>query len=341
MKRNLMGGCLLLCLAASPSTRGQGPTQAGENNTAAAEYCAKHPTDSQRCLPPHDGIPSLPKSVAKLPGGRIQPGATDACPGCSSKDITSVLDAKPTVHTVPPSTVHSPTLTPPRTSAEPETTSQPPYPVCDSACQQAQNQQNFQNGEAAGYVLGTLISRAVSAHHGDPYKKAKTKYCRLHPDAFWENNDGSISMCDTINAGHEVRQSPDVSGSSAQNPTTISQSRPATVAPAYQQLQGLVDEEEIIEKAAGEANHQADLRDTTPDSSLAQQVRDEMDRNREIARSCLITSSKPPRSYTQAECDSALETWVKQREAYCTLEPNGTYISYVDGKVRSCSEKHE
>ena len=342
MKEYFAGGLLVLCFAALVPTmvKAQGPAGAGANSTDAADYCLKHPTDSQRCLPPHDGIPPLPKPVSTLPGGRIQPGATDACPGCVAPIVTPPPAAPNVTFALPSPQFVIPPPPPPVATPEPHVA---PQPVCDSACLGAEDQQNFQNGEAAGYVLGTLISRAISAHRSDPYKKAKSKYCKLHPDAFWEYNDGTITMCDSINAGHEVRQSPDTSDSSLQSPTRADQPEaaqgPAAPPLASQQLKNLIDEENTANEATVEAiRREQQAHPSQIDSQFHQQIRDEMEKNRKLALTCVDADPKVRALNTEEECDAALERWVKQREMYCALDSNGSYINYVDGKPHACAD---
>lgn len=182
---------------------------------AAMDYCIAHPLDTDKCvfLPPGvsseypNGLPPLPKPVG--------PTVPTATPTEEQKQRLNGTYRPPEINIPVPEPVAAGSVKPTTPDSPPVVPSYAPVPViptvappptyrpsCDEECLQARRQANYQTGYAVGQVVGTAainsVAVAVNTHR-------KHKFCKDHPNGYWNYDDGSSATCTSINAKHEAR----------------------------------------------------------------------------------------------------------------------------------------
>ena len=187
------------------SSTGQAP--AGATTTdPALKYCADHPTDSTRCLPPipagkdprfPNGTPALPKPASPndtIPGNdHLVDKATNPCPGCVNSDVTkptAALDTKPQSTAVPPpvqNLIQIPNANQSGTNLQPGS-EQPPSVTPPQTNDQQQRREDYEAGYAAGEVIGSAINGVVEDHRID-------SYCKKNPTGVAIDSRGVAINC--------------------------------------------------------------------------------------------------------------------------------------------------
>jgi len=199
----------------SMSARAQSAAGAGASSSVTPKYCADHPTDSAKCLPPippgasaefSDGVPPLPKPQPTPPTSTA-PVTVPAPP--TTGDPQQVIDqfkaqaakdeAATKAETAPVQA--TPALTwqaiqrqineqneqdaiqeqqnEQQNEADRERLEQQ---------QQAQEQQNYQSGQQMGAAAGTLIVILIERHR-------MKSYCKKHPSGSWQYPSGRVVAC--------------------------------------------------------------------------------------------------------------------------------------------------
>jgi hypothetical protein len=185
----------------------QGAAGAGSTDKAIA-YCAAHPNDTTRCVPPTASRPAIavppPSSGNRIAGTEnAAANATNSCPGC-------------TTGTRKLSDITEPQAPPPATPiVQADNSAQQKYQQWldeqnrQNAVQQQQiqqqneararqdqqeriqQQQNFDSGYEAGQNGGSLLYALMVRHR-------MRSYCKKHRDGEWQLPSGRIVACSTV-----------------------------------------------------------------------------------------------------------------------------------------------
>jgi len=185
--------------------RAQNAAGAGASSSGNAKYCADHPTDSAKCLPPGDGIPPLPKPQPPPPTP-IGPVAVPAT--APTADPQQAVDQFKAQAANNQAAIRPATAPVPATSAQAwqniqrqvneqneqnaiqeQQIEQQNEAMREQQKQyQTQQQRNFQSGQQMGAGGARLAILLVQRH------KMKS-FCKKNPGGVWRRGDGATVAC--------------------------------------------------------------------------------------------------------------------------------------------------
>ncbi len=166
------------------------PTYA--QSAADIRYCADHPSDSTRCVPPAPGRPAIPKPAPQDNKMLGHVNTPNPCPGCSTWQIPKLAPANP------PATQPVPASTQAWRNIQQQAEAQQKQQEINEQIEennrirlqqrQAQQQQNDESAYQAGVAVGDALAVLHERHRAD-------SYCKKNLAGAWKFADGSVTMC--------------------------------------------------------------------------------------------------------------------------------------------------
>jgi len=187
------------------SARAQSAAGAGVSSSVTPKYCADHPTDSAKCLPPGDGIPPLPKPQPPPPASVGPVVVPTPAPVADPQQAIDQFNAQAARNEA---AIKAATAPVPATSAQAwqniqrqvneqneqnaiqeQQIEQQNEAMREQQKQyQAQEQRNFQSGQQMG-AGGARLAILLAQRH-----KMKS-FCKKNPGGVWRRGDGATFAC--------------------------------------------------------------------------------------------------------------------------------------------------